>query len=1065
MESRVASSGFRGNIVQEQEPGVLQGWFGIGETETPLGRALLSEQFRILTSQVPVLYSVLLLDSISVGFVLPSSLSFWLRFGLPGALLAVSVLRMLQWVRMRGYKPSPEEVWRSLFRARTLTALLNLGFAFWTLALFDAIEPQLRAPISLLVFMGCVGSAYCLACFPASARLTLLFSGLPIATRLLVTGEPLLVCIGINLALLLALLLRMLNTSFADLANLVASRAQLAAEGARARAAETEAVTEQSKAEQIAARFDTAISNMTQGLCMFDGEQRLIVCNDRYLELYDLSADAVRPGIRLTDIVRMRYELGTAPAMTQDSYFTWRNSSAILDRESDTDVELSNGRIVRIFHRPMQGGGWVATHEDVTDRRRTEDALSQAKANAERAEEAARAAHARLIEALDVIPEGLAIYDADDRLVLWNRPYSDAYSVSNDALAPGAPFEGILRAGLVRQQYPDAIGREEEWLGQRLARHRQPQSSHEQHLPGDRWLRVEERRTGDGGSIGVRIDITDLKRREASFRLLFEENPLPMWVSDANTQQLLAVNAAMCEHYGYASERLLAMAERDLRQDKDGERTPAADSPRQGKALQETVTHLTASGATIDVIIESRPLRYQGRDAVVSVAFDLTERKRAEERVRHLAWHDALTDLPNRAALDEQLARTLASAARSGGQFAVLSIDLDRFKQVNDLCGHSTGDKVLRIVAKRLQAVAQGAFIARVGGDEFIATTDLLPLPSSAELLARRLRDALERDVELQGQSFDLDVSVGIAVYPRDGDTEITLLANADAALYRAKHEGRGAIRLFTAAMDQQLRYRRGLERDLRSAVDNNELFLEYQPQYHRDGNLIGYEALVRWRHPERGIVPPGEFIPIAEESQLIGVIGEWVLREACREAARWEEPLQIAVNVSAVQFRRDDLHALVRSVLGETGISPERLELEITEGVLIQNIARATSVLNALKSLGVRIAIDDFGTGYSSLSYLEAFPIDRIKIDRSFVASLGRTQRSLMIVRAVIGLAHGLGVPALAEGVETVEQLEALRAEGCDDMQGFLLGRPQPTVLDGGRRETLRAGSSSRSA
>jgi diguanylate cyclase (GGDEF)-like protein/PAS domain S-box-containing protein len=1027
--------------------GIVRRWLSIGETETPLGRMLLLEQFRILTGQVPVLYGVLLVDGASVGFVLPPSLPFWLRFGLPGALFVVSVVRMLQWVKKRGHRPTPEQALRLLTRAGRVTALLNVGFALWTLVLFETIDPQLRAPISLVVFMGCVGSAFCLACFPTSARLTLLLSGLPIAVRLLVTGEPLLVCIGVNLALLLALLLRMLNANFQDLANLLASRAKLAAESERARAAEVEALAAQAKAERMAARFDTAISNMSQGLCLFDGNQRLIVCNKRYLEIYGLFADTVRPGISLREIVEMRYAIGSAPAMAAQSYLDWRSSPAITRHESETDVELANGRVVRICHRPMQDGGWVATHEDVTERCRTERALSQAKADAERAEAVARAAHTRLIEALDVVPEGLAIYDADDRLVLWNRPYSEAYSLSADALAPGVPFEDILQAGLMHQQYPEAFGREDEWLSDRLARHRQPQSSHEQHLPGDRWVRVEERRTSDGGSIGVRIDITDLKRREASFRLLFEENPLPMWVADARTLQLLAVNAAMCEHYGYENDRLLTMSEHDLRQNKEADRRVAVAAPRSAKALQGTVAHLTAAGEAIDVIIESRPLRYEGHDAAVSVAFDLTDHKRAEERIRHLAWHDALTDLPNRAALDEQLARTLGSAEQCRGQFAVLSIDLDRFKQINDMFGHAAGDKALRIVAKRLQEAAQGAFIARVGGDEFIATTSQIPLPSSAELLAQRLRAALEREVELHGHSFDLDVSIGIAMYPRDGDTAIALLANADAALYRAKHEGRGAVRLFTAAMDQQLRNRRALEQDLRLAVEKNQLFLEYQPQFHRDGNLIGYEALVRWRHPERGIVSPGEFIPIAEESQIISVIGKWVLREACREAAQWDEPLQIAVNVSAVQFRRDDLPDLVRSVLDESGISPHRLELEITEGVLIQNIARATSVLNALKSLGVRIAIDDFGTGYSSLSYLEAFPLDRIKIDRSFVSSLGRTERSIMIVRAVIGLAHGLGIPALAEGVETSEQLAALKAEGCDDMQGFLLGRPQPTV------------------
>jgi diguanylate cyclase (GGDEF)-like protein len=459
----------------------------------------------------------------------------------------------------------------------------------------------------------------------------------------------------------------------------------------------------------------------------------------------------------------------------------------------------------------------------------------------------------------------------------------------------------------------------------------------------------------------------------------------------------------------------------------------------------ETRRHITADGRVIDVAIEARPLRYNDRDAAVAVAFDMTDRKRAEQRILHLACHDALTDLPNRAALDNQFTRALEGARQRGGNFAVLCIDFDRFKEINDLFGHSMGDKALREASTRLQVAAQGAFLARIGGDEFIAITEQDPLPSSAELLASRLRGALEAGIEIDGHCFDLDLSIGIAVYPRDGEDARSLFANADAALYRAKHEGRGVVRFFTPAMDQQLRDRRALERDLRSAVANDELFLEYQPQRHSDGEVIGFEALVRWHHPQRGIVPPAEFIPIAEESDLIIGIGEWVLRQACREAASWDDTLQVAVNVSAIQFRRGDLQQMVRTVLRETGIPPARLELEITEGVLIENIARAASMLNSLKILGIRIALDDFGTGYSSLSYLQSLPLDRIKIDRSFVASLGRTDRSLAIVRAVIGLAHGLGLPVLAEGVETKEQLRALIREGCDEMQGYLIGRPHP--------------------
>jgi predicted signal transduction protein with EAL and GGDEF domain len=288
-------------------------------------------------------------------------------------------------------------------------------------------------------------------------------------------------------------------------------------------------------------------------------------------------------------------------------------------------------------------------------------------------------------------------------------------------------------------------------------------------------------------------------------------------------------------------------------------------------------------------------------------------------------------------------------------------------------------------------------------------------------------------------------MSIGVAVYPTDGADTLVLLANADAALYRAKSEGRGSIRFFESNMDKRLRERRALQHDLRSAASRGEFVLFYQPQASIDGEITGFEALVRWNHPLRGTVPPGEFIPLAEESGLIISLGEWILREACREAASWRKPLRIAINFSPIQFRHGDLPALVHSVLLETGLAADRLEIEITEGVLIGDFSRALSILRRLKTLGVRIAMDDFGTGYSSLSYLQAFPFDKIKIDRAFVANLDRNPQSAAIIRAVIGLGRGLDLPVVAEGVETKEQLAFLKREDCNEVQGYLIGRPEP--------------------
>lgn len=366
----------------------------------------------------------------------------------------------------------------------------------------------------------------------------------------------------------------------------------------------------------------------------------------------------------------------------------------------------------------------------------------------------------------------------------------------------------------------------------------------------------------------------------------------------------------------------------------------------------------------------------------VSTHEDVTEHRDAERQIEHLALHDPLTDLPNRAALKQQLNDLLDEHRARQTEFAVLCLDLDRFKEVNDVFGHNVGDVLLCTVARRLQAVAEGAFIARLGGDEFmlLAETDA----QSAARLTDRIIAAFSEDVEIDGNHIRIGTSLGVAMFPTDGDNAITLMGNADAALYRAKADGRGTTRFFEPEMDQQLREKRALQLDLHAAIAQRQLAVYYQPQAAIDGDVIGFEALLRWKHPTRGSVSPAVFIPIAEESSLMIEIGEWVLREACREAASWPRHLQVAVNLSPVQFRHGDLPGLVHAVLLETGLPPDRLELEITEGVLIDDFHRALSTLRRLKALGVHIAMDDFGTGYSSLSYLQSFPFDKIKIDQS---------------------------------------------------------------------------------
>jgi diguanylate cyclase (GGDEF)-like protein/PAS domain S-box-containing protein len=785
-----------------------------------------------------------------------------------------------------------------------------------------------------------------------------------------------------------------------------------------------------------AAFVSSALNSIGQGIVMVDPRGRLAFCNDSYLEMYGLSRSDLFPRITGRELAELRHARGTL-GCDVDEFFKRLDAEGFI-------TEMPDGRAIVVKHRMLRGGGMVSLHDDCSAQRDLSSQLATTK---------------KFLESvIDNVPVCVAAKSIEDgRYILANRAFERFSRLSReqilgkraDEIYPPKTAATIEAADRSAVMAPDGQFRSE------LAVERGTQK---RTLASNRVVARNDKDQPEF-LIAMFDDITEhkslsveLENTKKFLELVVDNIPVALIVERVSDGRYLLANRSAETILNRRREDATGLTAMDIFNPKEAKLIVSRDEAAIKKRgmLSEEHPISTKDGLRLFLTRRATVLNEAGEPQyLIKTHEDVTDRRQTESRMAHMAYHDGLTDLPNRAAFLQALSQMIEACEGSGDEFAVLCVDLDGLKEINDVFGHAVGDKLLIEVARRIQLTTGGGVVARLSGDEFGLIIDGRQ-PAAGRALAERVAETLASDFLIDGKSIHTGVTTGISVFPHNGRDAASLLANAGAALFRAKAKSRGSISLFEPEMDQQIRDRRALHQDLSVAIRNGELSLHYQPQATTGRNVVdddvtGFEALARWIHPTRGFVPPSDFIPLAEESGLIVEMGEWILREACREAASWPKPLQIAVNLSPAQFVRGDVVGLVHSILLETGLNPGRLELEITEGVLIEDFERGLALLRRLKALGVCISMDDFGSGYSSLTYLQAFPFDKIKIDRAFVMNLGRTPQSAAIVRAVIGLGHGLHVSIVAEGVETQEQLGFLADEGCDLVQGYFIGKPAP--------------------
>jgi diguanylate cyclase (GGDEF)-like protein/PAS domain S-box-containing protein len=793
------------------------------------------------------------------------------------------------------------------------------------------------------------------------------------------------------------------------------------------------------------ARFDAALSNMPHGLSMFDANGRLLVCNSRYREMYELTEDQVKPGTPLSRILRDYKTEGTD--FNLDTFL-----QGVKERTSHL-LTLADGRMIAIRRTPMKDGGWVAIHEDITEKRRAETLLVENAAKLKRTNE-------RFDAAISNMSQGLCLFDADKRLVISNKRYQEMYNLPDELVAPGAPLNRIL------QHYADRGETSDQTVDQHV-QSMPTQWKQYFELKDGRKILIQRKPLQDGGWVATHEDITEQKRSEqllaekaaeleamnVRFDVALNNMSQGLCMFDAE-QRVVVSNARYGDIYHLDPGRIkpgVSLAQiLEYRREKGTNFCDVAPETYLSRNVKEAkeVREL-ADGRTVAIARHMMP-----GGGWLTTHEDITERARNERRIAYLAQHDLLTGLANRALFSEKLDEAAKRLQRHGTIFTVLMIDLDRFKQVNDTLGHPAGDQLLVEVAQRLKSSLRDTdVVARVGGDEFaIIQENEKDQSEGAILLARRIIALIEKPCDIDGHQVGVGASIGIAFAPEHGNDVEVLLKKADLALYAAKSGGRNDFHVFQLELSEAADAQKSIETELRGAISRHEFELHYQPMVDaRTRTVCGVEAFVRWHHPSKGMLAPDQFLPLAESSGLMVPLGEWILRQACLDAAAWPSHIQLAVNVSATQFIKGNLLDVMLPALADSGLSPDRLQVEITDvGLLEAEQARHLPTIQRLKNLGVSIVLDGCGVGYTAAGYLTSFPFDKIKIDRPLAQGFASRRDHGAVVASVVALAHGLGIATAAKGVESPEQFDALQAVGVDFAQGYLFGRPVPhTELD----------------